>query len=53
MANPNADQADRALENQDEDEPVEILSDGTVRPVSPSPSDGEKRTILRDPKGEY
>jgi len=53
MATPNPDESDRALENQEEDEPVEILSDGTVRPVQQATVPGEKKTILRDPKGEY
>jgi len=43
--------ADRAFNAQEEDEFVEINSDGTVRPVNPY--DRPKGMALRDPKGEY
>lgn len=43
--------ADRAFNAQEEDEFVEINSDGTVRSVNPY--DRPRGMALRDPKGEY
>jgi len=50
---PTPSQADQALEQQEEDVPVEVLPDGTIRPVQQSSRPDEKKTTLRDPKGEY
>lgn len=41
--------AERAFNAQEEDEFVEIDSDGVVRPLQPNP----KGVALRDVKGEY
>jgi hypothetical protein len=43
--------AERAFNAQQEDEFVEIDSDGVVRPLEPNQS--PKGVALRDPKGEY
>ncbi|HBK99098.1 MAG TPA: hypothetical protein DD001_18130 [Microcoleaceae bacterium UBA10368] len=44
-----ANMAERAFNAQEEDEFVEIDSDGVVRPLQPNP----KGVALRDVKGEY
>lgn len=46
-----ANMAERAFNAQQEDEFVEIDSDGVVRPLEPNQS--PKGVALRDPKGEY
>ena len=43
--------ADRAFNDQEEDEFVEIDSEGKVHPLDPSQS--PKGIALRDPKGEF
>lgn len=43
--------ADRAFNDQEEDEFVEIDSEGKVHPLNPNQS--PKGIALRDPKGEY
>jgi len=43
--------AERAFNTQEEDEFVEIDSDGVVRPFDPNQS--QRGVALRDPKGEY
>ena len=51
---PDPNQTDRALENQDDEEIVEIDEFGRVYRPETAPRNTEKKpTILRDPKGEY
>ena len=52
--NPDPNQTDRALEEQEDEEVVEIDEFGRVYRPDTAPRNTEKKpTILRDPKGEY
>jgi len=46
-----SDEAERAFDDQDEDEIVEINPDGSVQPANPQES--TKGAAIRDSKGEY
>lgn len=52
--NSQTDNADEALENQDDEEIVEIDEAGRIYKPNEAPRNTEKKPIiLRDPKGEY
>ena len=54
MYPPNPNDTDRALENEEYEEVVEIDEHGRIYQPNEAPRFTEKKpTILRDPKGEY
>jgi|JI8StandDraft_1071087.scaffolds.fasta_scaffold1273589_1 hypothetical protein len=54
MTTPDPNKTDRALEDEDYEELLEIDEFGRIYQPDEAPRDTEKKpTILRDPKGEY
>lgn len=54
MATPDPEETDRALEDEDYEELIEIDEFGRIfRPGDAPRSVDKKPTILRDPRGEY
>ena len=54
MATPDPNKTDRALENEDYEELVEIDEHGRIYQPNEAPRNTNKKpTVLRDPMGEY